>query len=45
MSSEQKLRALQGVADVAASKQKLALEREGYLLEELGKTSKDLLCK
>ena len=43
--SEQKLKALQAVVDVAASKQKLAVEREKYLLEELGHTAKDLLCK
>ena len=43
--SEQKLKALQGVADVPVSKQKLAIEREEYLLEELGRTAKDLLCK
>ena len=42
---EQKLKHVQGVADVAASKRKLAAEREDYLIEELGKTAKDLLCK
>lgn len=44
-SAEQKLKALHGVADVAVSKQKLAAEHEEYLLEELGHTAKDLLCK
>ena len=44
-SLEQKLKHVQGVADVAVSKRKLAAEREDYLIEELGKTSKDLLCK
>lgn len=42
---QQKLKQVQGLADVAASKQKLAAERENYLVEELGKAAKDLLCK
>ena len=42
---QQKLKQVQGVADIAASKQKLAAERENYLIEELGKATKDLLCK
>jgi len=42
---EQKLKHVQGIADVAVSKRKLAAEREEYLIEELGKTAKDLLCK
>ena len=42
---QQKLKHVQGVADVAASKQKLTAERENYLIEELGKVTKDLLCK
>ena len=42
---EQKLKHVQGIADVAASKRKLATEREDYLIEELGKTAKELLCK
>ena len=42
---EQKLKRVQGIADVATSKQKLATEREDYLIEELGKTAKYLLCK
>ena len=39
-SLEQKLKSVQGVADVAASKCKLAAEHEEYLLEELGKNNK-----
>ena len=42
---EQKLKNVQGVADVAVSKRKLASEREDYLIEEVGKAAKDLLCK
>ena len=42
---QQKLKQVQGVADVSLSKQKLAAERENYLIEELGKAAKDLLCK
>ena len=42
---QQKLKQAQGLADVAASKQKLAAEHENYLIEVLGKTAKDLLCK
>ena len=42
---EKKLKRVQGIADVATSKQKLATEQEDYLIEELGKTAKDLLCK
>ena len=42
---EQKLKRVQGIADVATSNKKLATEREDYLIEELGKTAKDLLCK
>ena len=42
---EQKLKRVQGIVDVATSKQKLATEREDYLIKELGKTAKDLLCK
>ena len=42
---EQKLKHVQGIADVAESKQKLATQREDYLIEELGKTAKELLCK
>ena len=42
---EQKLKSVRGIADVAMSKQKLTAEREEYLIEELGKTAKDLLCK
>ena len=42
---EQRLKQVQGVADVAASKRKLATDREEYLIEELGKTAKDILCK
>ena len=42
---EQKLKTVQGIADVAASKRKLAAEHEDYLIEELGKTAKELLCK
>ena len=42
---EQKLKHVQGVANMATSKRKLATEREDYLIEELGKTAKDLLCK
>ena len=30
---------------MAASKRKLAAEHEDYLIEELGKTAQDLLCK
>ena len=41
----QKVKHVQGVADIAVSKQKLAAEREDYLIEELGKTTKDLVCK
>ena len=44
-SLKQRLKHVQGVADVAASKRKLASEQEDYLIEELGKTAKDLLCK
>ena len=43
--AEQRLKALQGVADVAVSKQRLAAEREEFLIEELSQTAKDLLCK
>ena len=42
---EQKLRQVQGAADIATSKCKLAAEREEYLVEELIKTAKDLVCK
>ena len=42
---QQKLKQVQGLADVAVSKQRLAAERENYLIEELGKAAKDLLCK
>ena len=42
---EQRLKQVQGVADVATSKCKLAAEREEYLVEELIKTAKDLVCK
>ena len=42
---EQKLKRVQDIADVATSKQKLVTEQEDYLIEELGKTAKDLLCK
>ena len=42
---EQKLRQVQGVADIATSKCKLAAEREEYLVEELIKMGKDLVCK
>ena len=42
---EQRLKHVQGVADVATSKCKLAAEREEYLVEELIKTSTDLVCK
>ena len=44
-SLEQKVKHVQGVADIATSKRKLAAECEDYLIEELGKTAKDLLCK
>lgn len=44
-SLEQKVKHVQGVADIAASKRKLAAEREDYLIEELGRSTKDLLCK
>ena len=42
---QQRLKQVQGLADVAVSKQRLAAERENYLIEELGKAAKDLLCK
>ena len=44
-SLEQRLKHVQGVADVAASKRKLTAEHEDYLIEELGKTAMELLCK
>ena len=44
-SLEQKLKHVQGVTNMAVSKRKLATEREEYLIEELGKTARDLLCK
>lgn len=42
---QQRLKQVQGLADVAVSKQRLAAERENYLIKELGKAAKDLLCK
>ena len=42
---EQKLKHVQGIAVVAASKEKRAAQREDYLIEELGKTTEELLCK
>jgi hypothetical protein len=42
---KQRLKHVQGVADVAASKQKIATKREYYLIEELGKIAKELLYK
>ena len=42
---EQRLKQVQEVADVATSKCKVAAEREEYLVEELIKTAKDLVCK
>lgn len=44
-SFEQKLKQVQGFADIATSKCKLAAEREEYLVEELIKAAKDLVCK
>ena len=43
--AEQRLKALQGVADVAVSKQKLAAEQEEFIIDEPSRTAKDLLCK
>ena len=42
---EQRLKHVQGIADVATSKCKLAAEREEYLVKEVIKTAKDLVCK
>ena len=42
---EQKLKQTQCVSDIAASKCKLAAEREEYLIEELIKAAKELVCK
>ena len=42
---EQKLRHVQGLADIASSKSRLAAEREDFIIEELARATQDLLCK
>ena len=44
-SLQKNLKHVQGVADIATSKCKLAAEREDYLVQELIKSAKDLVCK
>ena len=43
--AERQLKVVQAAADVAMSKEKLAAEREEFLMGELAKTSRDLLCE
>lgn len=43
--ADQQLKVVQATVDVAKSKQRLAAEREEFLMGELRKTAKDLLCK
>ena len=42
---EQRLKHVQGLADIASSKSKLAAEREDFIIEELSRVTQDLLCK
>ena len=42
---EQKLKHVQGLADIALSKSRLAAEREDFIIEELGRATEDLFCK
>src|SRR5664279_1645251 len=43
--AERQLKVVQAAADVALSKEKLAAECEDFLMGELTKMSRDLLCK
>src|SRR5664279_2173234 len=43
--AEQRLKVVQAAADVAISKEKLAVEGEEFLMGELAKMSRDLLCE
>jgi len=43
--AERQLKVVQAAADVAISKEKLAAEREDFLMGELAKMSRDLICK
>ena len=42
---EQKLKQVQGLADIASSKSRLAAEREDFIIEELSRVTQDLFCK
>ena len=42
---EQKLKHVQGLADIASSKSRLAAEREDFIIEELARVTQDLFCK
>ena len=42
---EQRLKHVQGLADIASSKSKLAAEREDFIVEELARVTQDLFCK
>ena len=42
---EQRLKHVQGLADIASSKSKLAAEREDFIVEELARVTEDLFCK
>src|SRR5664279_2155428 len=43
--AERQLTVVRAAADVAKSKEKLAAEQEDFLMGELAKTSRDLLCE
>ena len=42
---EQKLKHVQGLADIALSKSRLAAQREDFIIEELSRVTQDLFCR